>query len=85
MPKLLANSKWDGLLTKQRHIPSEGEWQRLISSASLFAYYSMTSIVHKFPPALVSDLSIFSKCKAMIIIDRMNTYKTLIDRGVLTS
>lgn len=51
----------------------------------MFAYYSMTSIVHKFPPSLVSDLSIFSKCKAMVIIDRMNTYKTLIDRGVLTS
>jgi hypothetical protein len=42
-------------------------------------------MIHKFPPALVSDLSIFSKCKAMIIIDRMNTYKTLIERNVLTS
>ena len=51
----------------------------------MFTYYSMTSIVHKFPPSLISDLSIFSKCKAMIIIDRMNTFKTLIDRGVLTS
>jgi hypothetical protein len=45
----------------------------------------MTSLVHKFPPALVSDLSIFSKCRAMIIMDRMNTYKTMIDRNILTS
>jgi len=31
LPKLMPNSKWDGLLTKQHHIPSEGEWQRFIS------------------------------------------------------
>ena len=85
LPKFLAGSKWDGLITKQHHIPSEGEWQRFISQSSLFAYFSMTSLVHKFPPALVSDLSIFSKCRAMIIMDRMNTYKTMIDRNILTS
>lgn len=38
-----------------------------------------------FPPSLVADLSIFSKCRAMLIFDRMNSYKTLIDRGVVTS
>ena len=81
----MPSAKWEGLLTKQQHVPSEGEWQRLISSSSLFAYFSMTSLVHKFPPALVSDLSIFSKCRAMIIMDRMNANKTLIDRNILTS
>lgn len=45
----------------------------------------MTSLVHKFPPGNVSDLSIFSKCRAMIIMDRMNTYKTMVDRNILTS
>ena len=85
LPKLMPSAKWEGLLTKQQHVPSEGEWQRLISSSSLFAYFSMTSLVHKFPPALVSDLSIFSKCRAMIIMDRMNANKTLIDRNILTS
>jgi hypothetical protein len=85
LPKLVAGSKWEGLLTKQHHVPSEGEWQRFISQASMFAYFSMTSLVHKFPPALVSDLSIFSKCRAMIIMDRMNTFKTMIDRNILTS
>lgn len=85
LPKMMAGSKWDGLLTKQHHVPSEGEWQRFISQSSLFAYFSMTSLVHKFPPSLVSDLSIFSKCRAMIIMDRMNANKTLIDRNILTS
>lgn len=85
VPKMLPNSKWDGLLTKQHHIPSEGEWQRYISNAGLFVYYSMTALLHKFPPALISDLSIFSKCRAMVIIDRMNSFKNLVERTVLTS
>ncbi len=51
----------------------------------MFMYYSMTCLLHKFPSSLISDLSIFNKCKAMVIFDRMNSYKTLIDRNVLTS
>ena len=72
-------------MTRENHIPSDGEWQRLISSSSLFAYFSMTCLLHKFPPSLVSDLSIFNKCRAMVIMDRMNSFKTLIERNVLTS
>ena len=45
----------------------------------------MTCLLHTFPKELVSDLSIFNKCRAMVIMDRMNSYKTLIDRNVLTS
>jgi hypothetical protein len=85
VPKFMPGSKWDGLMTRAHHVPSEGEWQRYISQASMFVYFSMTSLVHKFPPSLISDLSIFSKCRAMVIMDRMNTTKTLIDRNILTS
>ena len=85
MPKMLANSKIDGILTHQTHAPSDGEWQKEISSASLFAFYSMTCLLHKFPSQLISNLSIFNKCRAMIIFDRMNSLKTLVDRNVLTS
>ena len=45
----------------------------------------MTCLLHKFPPSLIADLSIFSKCRAMIIFDRMNSFKTLVDRNVVTS
>jgi len=84
-PKLNAQAKWDGIVAKAQHVPSEGEWQRIISGSSLFTYFSMTAILHKFPPALVSDLSIFNKCRAMVIFDRMNSFKQLVDRNVLTS
>jgi len=85
LPKLLLTAKIDGILTHATHIPSEGEWQQQISSSSMFAYYSMTCLLHKFPSSLLTNLSIFNKCKAMIILDRMNTFKTLVDRNVLTS
>lgn len=85
MPAMMATARWEGILTSTQHTPSLGEWQERISKASLFAYFSMTCLLHKFPPSLVADLSIFSKCKAMVIFDRMNSYKTLIDRGVVTS
>ena len=82
---MLPSAQWQGILTTSDHVPSLGEWQERISKASLFAYFSMTCLLHKFPPALVADLSIFSKCRAMLIFDRMNSYKTQIDRSVVTS
>lgn len=37
------------------------------------------------PKELIADLSIQSNCRAMLVFDRMNTYKQLVDRQVLTS
>jgi hypothetical protein len=85
LAKMQPGCTWSGILTSTEHTPSIGEWQEKISKSSLFAYYSMTCLLHRFPPALVADLSIFSKCRAMIIFDRMNSYKTLVDRNVVTS
>ena len=85
MAKTMAGSKIEGIMTHSEHIPSEGEWQNSIANSSMFIYYSMTCLLHKFHSALISDLSIFNKCRAMVILDRMNSFKTLIDRNVLTS
>ena len=85
LTKILPGSKWEGIMTHSDHIPSEGEWQSTIANSSLFMYYSMTCLLHKFPSALITDMSIFNKCKAMVIFDRMNSFKTLVDRNVLTS
>ena len=85
LPAMSSASQWKGILTSTEHSPSIGEWQERISKSSMFAYFSMTCLLHKFHPSMVADLSIFSKCRAMIIFDRMNTYKTLIDRNVVTS
>lgn len=85
MPSLLPGSQWGGLLTHKQHTASIGEWQKQISTSSLFAYFSMTCLLHAFPGELIADLSILNNCKAMVIFDRMNTFKTLIDRQMLTS
>lgn len=85
MVKMTPGSQWEGILTKVDHEPSIGEWQRFISQSSMFTYWSMTCLLHKFQENLISDLSIFNNCRAMCIFDRMNSLKTLIDRDVLTS
>jgi len=85
LPKLSPGTQWTGVLTATEHSPSTGEWQEKIAKSQMFAYFSMTCLLHKFPPALVTELSIFNQCKAMIIFDRMNSYKTLVDRNVVTS
>lgn len=85
MPKMSPGLTWNGIYTPTEHSPSTGEWQEKIAKSQLFAYFSMTCLLHKFPPALVTELSIFSQCRAMIIFDRMNSFKTLVDRNVVTS
>ena len=39
--KLVPGSQWKGVDTKD-HIPSDGEWQRMLKTCSLFTYFSMT-------------------------------------------
>ena len=85
MPSLMAGSQWNGLLTHKTHIASTGEWQKHISTSSLFAYFGMTSLQHFFHKEMIADLSIQNNCKAMLVFDRMNTFKQLVDRQVLTS
>lgn len=85
MPGMMPGSQMQGLLTHKQHTASVGEWQKQISTASLFSYFSMTCLLHQFPGQLITDLSILSSCKAMVIFDRMNTFKTLVDRQNLTS
>lgn len=82
---MMTGANWSGLLTHKQHTASVGEWQKYISTASLFSYFSMTCLLHQFPSELIADLSILNSCKAMVIFDRMNTFKTLIDRQMLTS
>lgn len=85
LPRLSIGQNWKGVLTTRDHTPSSGEWQEKIGKSSLFAYFSMTCLLHRFTPNMIAELSIFSQCRAMIIFDRMNSFKTLVDRTVATS
>lgn len=80
----VASSNWRGIDT-QEHIPSDGEWQRLLQDSSLFAYFSMTALVHIYPPFKICDTSTISNSNAAIIMDRMNSFKPLVNKDVLTS
>lgn len=60
LAKMMPGSVWNGTFTLKEHNPSLGEWQEKIAKSSLFAYFSMTCLLHKFPPSMIADLSIFS-------------------------
>lgn len=85
LPKKVPSSKWEGVNQSSDHIASSGEWQRLITESSLFTYYSTSSILHTFTPYQITEIANISKCKAMLILDRMNTYKQETDKTSLTS
>lgn len=85
IPTLMPGSSLTGILTHKTHLASVGEWQKQISQASMFLYFSMTCLLHQFPKELITDLSIFNNCKSMVIFDRMNTNKLLVDRSTITS
>lgn len=82
--KLIPGSQWTGVDTKH-HIPSDGEWQRLLRKSSLFTYFSMTCVLHVYPPEKIAETTSIARANAAVILDRMNSYKPLIEKDVLTS
>lgn len=42
-------------------------------------------MLHLFPPQQLAKLGAFSRCRAMLVLDRMNALKVLVDRNSLLS
>jgi hypothetical protein len=82
--QMIPGSQWNGVNTKD-HIPSDGEWQRLLRNSSLFTYFSMTCLLHVYPPEKLAETMSIVKANAAIILDRMNSFKPLVAKDVLTS
>ena len=81
---MIQGSIWNGVYSKD-HIPSKGEWERFLKDSSLFVYFSLTCILHKFTPKMLAETSSVSNTNCAIIFDRMNTFKPFIEKDVLTS
>ena len=81
---LIANSTWNGVYSKD-HIPAKGEWERYLKDSSLFIYYSLTCLLHKFTPWMIADSTSISNSNCAVILDWMNTLKPFIEKDVLTS
>lgn len=82
--KIIPGSVWKGVDNKD-HIPSDGEWQRFFQKSSLFVYFSMTCMLHRYPPEKLAETASIAHSNAAIILDRMNSFKPLVDKDVLTS
>lgn len=82
--QLVPASVWKGVNTND-HLPSDGEWQRLLRDSSLITYFSLTCILHAYPPKKLAETISIAGANAAIVLDRMNTFKPLIEKDVLTS
>ena len=81
---MIQGSNWKGVFSKE-HIPAKGEWERMLKDSSLFVYFSLTCMLHKFTPRMIADITSVSKSNCALILDRMNTFKIQVDKEVLTS
>lgn len=82
--QILQNSNWIGVYSKD-HIPAKGEWERYLQNSSLFVYFSLNCLLHKFTPKMLANETSISNGNCAIILDRMNTLKPYVDKEVLTS
>ena len=80
--KWVAGSKWEGVLSAD-HVPSAGEWQRTFQNCSLFMYFSMGSLLHKRILEFKADGG-KSECRAALVLDRMNSFKALVNKETVS-
>ncbi len=65
------------------HYPSIPELQRLYSTSSLFVFMSQTALFYQYSPEEILESSRFSKCKSVIILDRIISTKNFVDQKSL--
>ena len=76
MPMLDSMAKNSGIkpegVCSSTRIPSLGEWQRLLSTSSMFMYYGATSMLNLISPHQLMELIDCYKGKACVVLDRIN-------------
>jgi hypothetical protein len=73
------------IIYSDNHVAGVGEWERAINTSDLFVYYGIPTILHKFSPSSIAEICNYSDPKSLIIFERMNTLKTLVDRNSFTN
>lgn len=75
----MTTCKWEGTSSAQR-IASIGDWQRYLSSGSLLLFYGNPGFLNVLTPRLLLDMNEIVKTKAVVIIDKLNAKKSIIDK-----
>ena len=75
-------SKLEGIVSSD-HYPSIPELQKLYSNSSIFMFLSQTCFLYQFPPYEILESSKFTKCKLVIIQDRVTCVKNFVDQKSL--
>ena len=72
-----SNIKIEGICSSDR-IPSLGEWQRFLTTGSMYLYYGSTSVLNLIAPNELLELIDCYKGKATVIIDKINPLKRFV-------
>ncbi|EAR90704.2 hypothetical protein TTHERM_00705200 (macronuclear) [Tetrahymena thermophila SB210] len=76
---LLPNCKWEGVSSCNR-IASIGEWQKYLSNGSLLLFYGNPGLMNILTPRLLIDMNEICQTKAVVIIDKINAKKTVLEK-----
>ncbi|KAL4435549.1 hypothetical protein ABPG74_020325 [Tetrahymena malaccensis] len=76
---LLPNCKWEGVSSCNR-IASIGEWQKYLSNGSMLLFYGNPGLMNILTPRLLIDMNEICQTKAVVIIDKINAKKTVLEK-----
>ncbi|CAB4000547.1 Hypothetical predicted protein, partial [Paramuricea clavata] len=75
------SAKWSGL-TGTNHVPSVGEWQKLMKESSAFIFYGTQKCLNYVPPSLLVSFPL-QECNIMLILDHVETNESFLRQATL--
>ena len=75
------SAKWTGLIGTN-HVPSVGEWQKLMKESSVFVFYGTQKYLNYIPPSLLVPFSL-PECNIMVILDHTETNESFLRQSTL--
>lgn len=73
------SSKWNGIMGSD-HLPSVGEFQRVISESSSFIFYGTERFLGTLPPNMLAAVSI-TDCHLVVLLDLVQTGHSFLRQG----
>ena len=70
---------WEGVSSSNR-IASIGEWQKYLSISSLLLFYGNPGLMNILTPRIIIDMNEISKTKAIVLIDKINAKKNILEK-----
>lgn len=70
---------WEGISSSSQ-IASVGDWQHYLSTGSLLLFYGHPGFMNVLTPRLIIDMNEISQTKALVLIDKINAKKNILEK-----